>query len=448
MLSFKTLETRRRLLCGAFGTLCVLPTLLTAGWCLVRNWPGAAQREAHRLAERLGVLVQLDAVRHPRPGVVVYEGLELSDPETGRALLQCRRLELQWRKLSTADGQQKSVAVVIAAEPRVDCRGIQRLWSIVARALVADPAVRDADVRISAATARLQFGAESYQLGEVHCGTESTPAVGVAAVSFRLAGADGSHPVRMRWLRDRRETAIAEQFELDTGDAAISCQMLAAVVPGLQALGPHATFRGRFWLRWPAQQSAPEGCRGELAGQLAGVDLGALAAELGSYKLAGTADVWVQYARIANGRLEEASGVVQGGPGIVSLRLIEAAAERLALTRGTADITTTELLRYDQLAFAIHLSDAGMHLQGRCTLPERGVVLAVDRRCMLGEPLVQPQPVVRLVQLLAPGAAEQVPATPASAWLVSRLPLGQRAEANPHQPSVPARSPADKRLLR
>jgi hypothetical protein len=67
---------------------------------------------------------------------------------------------------------------------------------------------------------------------------------------------------------------------------------------------------------------------------------------------------------------------------------------------------------------------------------------------LLGEPPVQPQPIARLVQLLAPGAAEQVPANWVSGWLMRRLPLGQPTEAICRETLVPARSPADNRSLR
>jgi len=444
----RTLESRRRVLLCAFGALCVLPTLLTAGWSLIRNWPGQVQQESDRLAQRLGVLVELSALRHPRPGVLVYEGLKLADPETGRTLLRCRTLEVQWRKVAAADGQLRPVAIVIAAEPQIDGRAVERLWSIVSRALVSDPAAGNTDVRIWASTARLQCGTQVYQLNDVHCGTESIAAGSVAAASFRLAGNDSSHLVRMRWLRDRREEAIAEQFELDTGGASIPCSLFAAAVPELRRLGTNSTFQGRFWLRWPAQRSAPQRCHGELVGQLAGVDLSALTAGLGSYKLAGTADVWIQYARIADGRLEESSCVLQGGPGIISRRLIEAAVERLGLSRGTAEAALTELLRYDQLAFAVHLSAAGVHLQGRCVLPEPGALLAVDRRCLLGEPLVQPQPIARVIQLLALSGAEQVPGTSVSGWLMRRLPLEPPSQAISEQANAPARSPTGNQSLR
>jgi len=44
--------TRRRLLLAGFVLLCVVPTVLVAGWCAWRNRPGKTADEAERLAEK------------------------------------------------------------------------------------------------------------------------------------------------------------------------------------------------------------------------------------------------------------------------------------------------------------------------------------------------------------------------------------------------------------
>ena len=51
---------------------------------------GSTGAEAQRLGWQLGMKVSIDAVAHPRPGVVRYEGLVLANPETGEEVAHCR----------------------------------------------------------------------------------------------------------------------------------------------------------------------------------------------------------------------------------------------------------------------------------------------------------------------------------------------------------------------
>ena len=63
-----------------FVLVCVVPTTVIVGWGVWRRMPGYAKDEARRLSLLLGMRVSLTAVRHPRPGETVYEGLELVQP--------------------------------------------------------------------------------------------------------------------------------------------------------------------------------------------------------------------------------------------------------------------------------------------------------------------------------------------------------------------------------
>ena len=75
-------STRRRIALATFFAVGVLPTVVLSGWAAWWRSPWHVRREAERLELQLGMRVSLAAVRHPRPGVVVYEGLGLRDPET------------------------------------------------------------------------------------------------------------------------------------------------------------------------------------------------------------------------------------------------------------------------------------------------------------------------------------------------------------------------------
>ena len=77
-------RTRRRLCLAAFVCVGAIPSLLVGGWCVARHLPGRAQAEADALGRQLGLVVKLEAVKHLRPGAMLYEGIELADPETGQ----------------------------------------------------------------------------------------------------------------------------------------------------------------------------------------------------------------------------------------------------------------------------------------------------------------------------------------------------------------------------
>jgi hypothetical protein len=65
-------RTRRRICVAAFVVLGAIPSLLVGGWCIDRHLPGCAHAEADVLGRQLGLAVKLEAVRHLRPGVVLY----------------------------------------------------------------------------------------------------------------------------------------------------------------------------------------------------------------------------------------------------------------------------------------------------------------------------------------------------------------------------------------
>ena len=113
-------RTRRRICVAGFFLLCILPTVLVAGWCVAWHLPGHVSAEARRLTRQLGLDVTLEGLRHLRPGVVLYEGLELADPETGRSVLRCRLLEARRTKTADQQGQPQTSLVLIASQPEID----------------------------------------------------------------------------------------------------------------------------------------------------------------------------------------------------------------------------------------------------------------------------------------------------------------------------------------
>ena len=448
-------NTRRRICRAVFLLLCVVPTTGVSVWCARRHLPRVVTAEAERLERELGLDVSLAGLRYLRPGRVLYEGLELADPETGRPLLRCRALEADWQQSTDREGRPRASLVLIASQPEIEATAADRLAELLDRMLRRPTILRtvpggsQTDVRLAAGQLTLRAAGGSQTLSELQGSIESLAGGTRAEASFRLAGIDTPQPIRIRVVRNRQITPPATGFELDTGGGAVPCGLLAVGLPLLERLGPRSRLRGYIWANQTGdgQTSAAQtsaGWEGEFAGQVYDVDLDDLVSGHFPHKLGGTVQVTVQSARFRRQRLEEAAGTLVAGPGVISRSLIDAAVERLGLQRGGEPQTPGELVPYEQLAVGFLIDARGLQLQGGCSPSghRSGALVAgailVDRQGrLLGEPVVQPQPVVALVRTLVPASQHQVPATRQTDWLIGHLPVPQVVPPAGARPELP-----------
>ncbi len=433
-------RTRRRICIAAFFPLCVLPTVVVCGWCVTRHLPAHVTSEARRLTGQLGLDVSLRGLQHLRPGVVRYEGLELADLETGGTLLRCPLLEARWTGDAHGQGPRRPALVLIASEAEIDSAAFGQLGQLLHRVLQRPIGRPQVDVRLSCGEVSLRSDDSSQSLTELHGSIEHLEGGSQARVSFRLASdaapqdappQDASpqdtaaEPIKIRIVRNRQTTPPTSGFELDTGGGAVPCSLLAKGIPLLSPLGPHSRFLGYLWANQVSDGGAPAQWHGEMAGRLLDVDLGALVTGRFPHKLSGIAQVTIHSARFRQPRLEEALGELVLGPGLISRSLIDAAHGQLNLVRAAAPETPGELVPYEQLAVAFLIDAEGLKLQGRCPGAEPGTILVDRHGPLLGQPLVQPQPVVALLRTLVPASDVQVPASRQTDWLIHRLPVPQ-----------------------
>ena len=473
-------NTRRRICRAVFLLLCVVPTAGVSAWCARRHLPGVAAAEAKRLERELGLDVSLAGLRYLRPGRVLYEGLELRDPETGRPLLRCRALEADWQRSTDREGRPRASLVLIASQPEIEATAADPemgarqvgapLGELLDRMLRCPTILRmvpggsQTDVRLAAGQLTLRAAGGSQTFSGLQGSIESFAGGTQAEASFRLAGIDTPQPIRIRIVRNRQITPPATGFELDTGGGAVPCGLLAIGLPLLERLGPRSRLRGYIWANQTGDgRRAPTGHRsagvvaeaklwsrwsadweGEFAGQVSDVDLDELVTGHFPHKLGGTAQVTIQSARFRRQRLEEATGTLVAGPGVISRSLIDAAVEQLGLVRGVEPQTPGELVPYEQLAAGFLIDARGLQLQGGCSPSGHrseglvaGAILADRQGRLLGEPVVQPQPVVALVRTLVPASQHQVPATRQTDWLIGHLPVPQVVPPAGARPAVP-----------
>lgn len=442
-------RTRRRICIAGFFLLCIAPTALVAGWCVMRNLPGRTAAEARRLSRELGLNVSLGDLSHPRPGVAVYQRLELTDAETGRTLLRCATLKAEW--IETAGRGSRKMLVLIASQPIIEADGFDRLGQLLCRILQRQTGPAEINVWLKPVDATLRTERYAQTLTELEGRIESLPDGVRTWGSFRLAGVDAPKPVRIHIARRRSSTPPAAGFEfaLDTGGAAVPCNILALGLPILQPLGSQCRFRGHLSAKQTPGDRTHGGWDGEISGNLFDVDLGSLVSRRFGHRFSGTGQVLVESARFRRGRLEEVSGELAVGPGEIGRSLIGAAVEHLRLVGGGESYRPNDSVPYQQLAVAFLMDSQGLRLQGRCSAGGKGAVLIDRYHRLLSEPAVEslpvgeplqvgeslqagePLPVASLLRMLVPAAGEQVPATREANRLMRYLPLPQAVAADP-----------------
>jgi len=411
-------KTRRRIGLAAFVLAGVLPLLLVGGWCLNRHLPGCAQAEADALGRQLGLVVKLEAVRHLRPGVVLYDGIELADPETGQTIFRSRCLEVAWRQQADGQGKLRPTLSVIASQPEVETAAIDLVWRWMQRLLESSPGRCDANVQLSADAVTLRADDRSQTMTDVAGLMETLPGRTSVQLDFRLVGADTPEPAGIRIVRNREASPPESRFELSTGDGELPCSVLALAIGELKPLGPRCRFRGQVWAN-----ETPDGWEGEVAGQLVELDLGSLITDHFPHRLSGIGKATIQSAHFRRGRLEECSGILAAERGTIGRSLLAAAVDRLGLVAGAAPLPPDERIAYQELAMSVVFDANGLRLRGLCTTAEPGTILSDGRKRLLGEPSRGPQPMAALVQTLVPQSTVQVPASRQTDWLLRHLPV-------------------------
>ncbi len=411
-------KTRRRISLAAFVVFGVVPAAIVLVCGIARHTPGHVRSVAERLSWQLGQKVSLERIRYLTPGVVVYEGLELSDPETGARILRCRTLKAGRETAQGAGGERRPCLTLIASQAEFSADRLDALWQLARGVLagrIGSPAV---DVRLAAGDVRLLEGETCHALTGLKGRIDRLAGGSQADVAFRLADVETPEPIQLRMARNAQADPPASGMGIYTGGGSLPCRLLAVVQPEFGALGPESRFAGYVWAN-----EAPDGWGGELAGRFSGVDLEGLVARHLPHTLRSTAQLNVPKAVFRGGRLEEAEGSLVAGPGAISRSLLVAAVERLRMVPGAEPGELDPLVAYDRLALSFRIDPHGLQLQGACPPAGCGTVLAKDSRMVLAEPRSQPVPVAALIQTFAPPGAVQVPATRQTDWLMRRLPV-------------------------
>ncbi len=409
-------RTRRQITFLLFLVLCVVPTATVAAWGAWWRSAGHVRLEAERLSWLLGMNVSLSAIGHPKPGEVLYEGLELASPETGRVVLRCRTLRTGWETAKDQQGRERTVLAISAVEPEIEADQTHGLWQLVDRVLSRRPESSGVFARLAAERITVKTAQGAGALTDVKGSMESEVRGTWAGMSFHGADVEMPRAASLRLTRNCQLASPALFLDLDTGGAALPCSFPAPGLEWLAALGPRAKFCGTV-----STDLTSEGTSGVVKAQLTDLDLATIVSrQFPQHTLTGAATLSRAYAEFRRGRLEKVEGMLEVvGGGTISRSLFDAAAEHLRLSgRWPADVAGT--LPYERLGLAFAIDGGVLHLAGTCPLAEGRAILADHDRPLLAES-EQTLGTVNIVQMLVPPTGVQVAASPQTEWLLRRL---------------------------
>lgn len=432
---FQLHDTTRRQLCKAlFVVMALLPTASVVAWCIARRLPSRMEAEAQSLGRQLGLEVRLQGLKYPRPGEVVYEGLQIVDCETSQVLFRCRQLAVV-SETPLPNREHRGALALFPSQAEINAEGINRLWKLLERTLEGHYGRLGADLRLVAGDVTIA-GAESQTLTDVVASLASEPNATQANLQFRVAGAPAaSSATSITVVRNREVSPPAFEVDLNTNGSDLPCNLLGMAMNQWDVFGSHCRFRGRIHAR-----QLQEGWQGEIdSAKLGEIDLDRLVSDHLPHRLTGTADLTIQSARFVQGRLEEASMMFSAGPGTIDRSLIDSAEDHWGLTATAELAKAPEQIRYQELAFVLTLDSKGATVQGCTRIGDQGTILANAKDRLLGEPVRQPRPVASLVQTLASPNDLQVPASRQTVWFLDHLPLPPKVIATTDDRSIQAR---------
>ncbi len=440
--------TRRLITTGLFVLLCVVPTVVVIAVGLWRSLPGRVVAEEQRLALLLGQPVQIESVRSLRPGKVLYEGLEIRDPESNAVLVRCDQLRAQFGSVCPEGSTREYTQLQLAAGTlTVMAPSIEPLRPMVDRLL---------QRRIGGAPTYTVLEARHLVLGgrESELRTERVEAWVILRsekseidVELQMEEQGETKPVHFWIARDREYEPVVDGFLLEAEETPLPCSILASVMPPFPDLGENSSFRGTI-----IANHVPEGCQLNggafgwhgwelrVEGDLQDVDLRKLAGSHVSHEISGIGTLRLKELWCRAGRVHSMIGDLRARDGRVSRELVASCVNELGF-KTNIPISGAQALPYSELGFGFQLEGQGLALFGQCSGEPSGALL-------LGNYIERVEPPDPAYGLISPARAVAAIATipnedPFTAWqrafpLLQWMPEMPRATATI---AAPAASP-------
>jgi hypothetical protein len=409
---------RIRLVRTLFVLAGVMPCALLVGlaaWRHSSRHVEAVERECEAL---LGMPIEVGGVRHLRPGAMRLEDVVLL-AATGEPILT----------LSALDVEVSATEVRLTTQ-RLDCTPrVVAMLAEISGAWLGEPErfTKAWVVDVGEVVWLAEPGAAAMQPAGIHA--EGATAADARAVRIRREP-QGRDEIRVQSSPciGAADAAGGRRIELHAIiDEPLPVALVAAMASlppaAARAAGPAAVVQGSVAAVREADQWS-----GALSGALGRIDLAALTARA-MHRMTGEADLEVAALDFAHGRLVTGEAHVSAVAGRVPQDFLNAVVNVLGCRTGPAFRSlASEMLRgYDDVACRVRIDGRGLAI--RAPGDRAGAVMRFQGLAILEEP-TEPVPAERLAWLLAPPGRVPVPASDATAWLISRLPSGTVAPTN------------------
>lgn len=386
----------------------VVPCLALVAWGV--HLRSAAHRESLRREwqRAVGVPLEIDAVEHPRPGVVRARGCRMTAGDAARLAVPVVEIETGPTEVRLRIDR----LVCDAAAARL-------LGGVVAEWLGREVRYpKDCVVEVGGFAWSDQAAATASGL-RAECVTR----VGTRAVRIVRAANAAGRGDELRIVRTPSPgEAAGEIMEVDL--AAVEPLPLAIVAGALgragHALGAAATVAGT--LRAVRERGL---WSGSAAGRIDGIDLAVCTAGMQA-RATGAATAVVRRIAWSHGRIRDAEIECTAGRGRVEQRLLDGLVSTVGCRPGPAhrSLAGDRERTFDAAGCLLRLDGRGFEIVSGANL---GGALAVAGGLALVEPPGVVLPAERLAWLLAPPGAVFVPSGGAGAWLLDVMPRAEQA---------------------
>lgn len=412
---------RIRLVRTLFVLAGILPCALLVGLAVWRHSARHVEAMERECESLLGMPLEIGGVRHLRPGAMRLEAVQLL-AATGEPILTLPALDVE----------------VSATEVRLAARRLECTPPVISALVELADAWLGEPERFSKAWV--------VDVAEVTWPTE------VGAASMRPSGihAEGALVAGARAVRVRREPQGRDEIRVqsaprvgadhaagsETGgrlelhaviDEPLPVALVAAIArlpaAAAAAAGPAAIMQGDVdaVLKGGAWS-------GRFSGSVGRIDLAALSARA-VHRMTGEADLEVDSLEFEQGRLAVCEAGVSAVAGRVPQDFLNAVVNVLGCRAGPAfrSLAAEAVRGYDDMTCRVRIDGRGLAI--RAPGDRAGAVMRSQGLAVLEEPLER-VPAERLAWLLAPPGRVPVPASDATAWLISRLPSDSAERAS------------------
>lgn len=409
---FSLHETTKIHLCRiAFFATCLAPSCAVLAWGALVRLPSYTRAHELAIADGLGLHAQLAKASSPRPGMMLYEALELSDPDTRQPLARFPFVEVQ----TSGD----AVHVSLPFPAMINGTRLDAFWNAVRHGVRPSRGWRELNFSAGNLTIHLPTGDQSFTALTGRIDNTQEHARVQLSVRRAISGSQPAEAAELTLERQWQSQPQATLVRLKTGGTPLPCALVASLWPDVETLGAESEFQGRIVAFEQAGRT-----KTELSGRLTGADLDRLVSGQFPHKLTGRATAVLELLTIEDGRLETAAGKITAGPGTISRTLVRSAQSNLNL-HGSMEFHAPGdgPVAYGEMNFAFKINREGLSLRGESPTVKGALLTDDRRRLLLGEPTGLVQPVVNLARTLVPQSQVQVPATRETAALIRALPV-------------------------